>query len=56
MAQSVIRASLVVFGLTAAVMLVVMAIKGYWGVFVPFLIVVGVWLWWVRTHPVGERD
>jgi hypothetical protein len=46
----VVRGSHVLHGFGAAVILLAMALNGYWVLFFPFLVVVGVWLWWRRSH------
>ena len=54
-ARWLIRVSSVLFALTGALILLAMAIKGYWGLFFPFLVVFALWAWWVRTHPTDFR-
>ena len=50
-ALRVLRASDIVYGAGAVFLLLVMAVKGYWTVVFPFLIVVGMWLWSRRLRP-----
>lgn len=54
-ARWVIRASYVLFGLAATVILLGMAVEGYWTLFFPFLLIVALWVWWVRAHPPDFR-
>jgi hypothetical protein len=49
-AQRVIRGSNALHGLAAVLLLFAIAVKGYWALFFPFLLVVGLWAWWIRTH------
>ena len=54
-ALRVLRASDIVYGVGAVYLLLVMAVKGYWTVVFPFLIVVGMWLWSRQRRPSDFR-
>lgn len=45
-----IRGPYALFTLTAVVLLLATAIQGEWTVFVPFLLVVALWVWWTLTR------
>ena len=54
-ALRVLRASDIVYGAGAVFLLLVMAVKGHWTVFFPFLVVVGMWLGSRQRRPSDFR-
>jgi hypothetical protein len=55
-AERVIRGLHVLHGFGATLILLAMALSGYWTLFFPFLVVVGVWIWWRQRHPSDFRE